>query len=202
MGLLLLGSLEACAVAGGPTHLPVNAGGPEKAAAGWSEVGVASWYGPSFQGRPTASGEIYDTEAATAAHRTLPFGTRLKVENLDNGRTASVTVNDRGPFVKDRILDVSARIARELGMMGPGTARVRITVLEAPVADRCWMVQVGAFSHETNALSLRGSLEEEGFPVQVVPSAGGMYLVQVGAFSDRSQARRLAEDRGGFLVGC
>ena len=90
---------------------------------------MASWYGNPFHGRATASGEIYDMEAMTAAHPTLPFGTRLRVENLENGRSVTVTINDRGPFVKDRILDVSRKAARELGMLGPGTARVRITVL-------------------------------------------------------------------------
>ena len=69
-------------------------------------------------------------EARTGAHPTLPFGTRIRIENLDNGRTATLTINDRGPFVKERIVDVSRRVARELGMLGPGTARVRITVLE------------------------------------------------------------------------
>lgn len=90
---------------------------------------MASWYGNPYHGRATASGEIYDMEAMTAAHPTLPFGTRLRVENLDNNRSVTVTINDRGPFVKNRILDVSRKAARELRMLGPGTARVRITVL-------------------------------------------------------------------------
>jgi rare lipoprotein A len=96
---------------------------------GWTQTGIASWYGEPFHGRTTASGETYDMEAATGAHPSLPFGTRIRVENLDNGRTADLTINDRGPFAKGRILDVSRRIARELDMIGPGTARVRITVL-------------------------------------------------------------------------
>jgi rare lipoprotein A len=91
---------------------------------------MASWYGDQFHGRPTASGETYDMEGSTGAHPTLPFGTRLRVENLDNGRSTTLTINDRGPFAKGRILDVSRRVARELGMLGPGTARVRITILE------------------------------------------------------------------------
>jgi rare lipoprotein A len=95
----------------------------------WTQEGVASWYGEPFHGRTTASGETYDMEAATAAHPTLPFGTRVRVENLDNGRAFTVRINDRGPFAKERILDVSRRAARELGMLGPGTARVRITVI-------------------------------------------------------------------------
>jgi len=93
------------------------------------ETGVASWYGEPFHGRPTSSGEIYDMNDLTCAHPSLPFGTRLRVQNLDNGRTATVRINDRGPFAKERIVDVSKRAAEELGMIGPGTARVRITVL-------------------------------------------------------------------------
>ena len=102
---------------------------PAGSASGWTQVGMASWYGEPFHGRQTASGEVYDMEARTGAHPTLPFGTRIRIENLDNGRTATLTINDRGPFVKERIVDVSRRVARELGMLGPGTARVRITVI-------------------------------------------------------------------------
>lgn len=91
---------------------------------------MASWYGHPYHGRATASGEVYDMEAPTGAHRTLPFGTQLRVENLDNGRSTTLTINDRGPFAKERILDVSRRVAEELGMLGPGTALVRITILE------------------------------------------------------------------------
>ncbi len=97
----------------------------------WLEEGVASWYGNPFHGRQTASGEIYDMEALTAAHRTLPFGTVLRVQNLDNGRMTIVRINDRGPFVRGRDLDLSRRAARELEMLGPGTARVRLTVVDA-----------------------------------------------------------------------
>jgi len=119
-----------CSLAGGhPAPLPTPSA---EAAPGWTAAGIASWYGQPHHGNPTASGEIFDQEAATGAHRTLPFGTRIRVENLDNGRSAILTINDRGPFVKDRILDVSRRVARELGMLGLGTARVRITVLELP----------------------------------------------------------------------
>jgi rare lipoprotein A len=119
--------LDGCALAGGPAAPPLS---PGESSTGWTEVGVASWYGQPFHGRATASGEIYDMEAPTGAHRTLPFGTRLRVENLENGRATTLTINDRGPFVKGRILDVSRRVAEELGMLGPGTARVRITVME------------------------------------------------------------------------
>jgi rare lipoprotein A len=95
----------------------------------WTQTGIASWYGEPFHGRTTASGETYDMEELTCAHKTLPFGTRLRVENLDNGRSITLRVTDRGPFVGGRIVDVSRKAARELEMIGPGTARVRITVL-------------------------------------------------------------------------
>ena len=92
-------------------------------------VGVASYYGSEFAGRPTASGERYNPSRLTAAHRTLPFGTRVRVFNLENGRSVVVRVNDRGPMRKDRILDVSYRAAERLGFSGVGLARVRIEPL-------------------------------------------------------------------------
>ena len=127
--LLVAFLLDGCSLVGGPPPPLPSPGDPVP---GWTEVGIASWYGRPFHGRTTASGETYDMEAATGAHRTLPFGTRLRVQNLDNGRSATLTINDRGPFIEGRILDVSRRVARELDMIGPGTARVRITVLEIP----------------------------------------------------------------------
>lgn len=91
--------------------------------------GVASWYGPDFHGRKTANGEVYDKERLTAAHRTLPFGTYVRVESLDSGASVIVRVNDRGPFAKDRIIDLSEAAARIVGMIPTGTARVRLTVV-------------------------------------------------------------------------
>lgn len=99
---------------------------------GWTQQGVASWYGEPFHGRTTASGERYDMYAATAAHRVLPFGARVRIHNLDNGRQTVLRINDRGPFVDGRIIDVSLAGARELGLVGPGTARVIVEVVEAP----------------------------------------------------------------------
>lgn len=135
MGRLLLVVLvaQACTLVGrGPAPEPLRPPGPPApdGLAGWRQTGVASWYGDPFHGRRTASGEVYDMERLTAAHQTLPFGTRVRVENLDNGMAVTVRINDRGPFVKGRILDLSRRAARELGMIGSGTARVQITVLE------------------------------------------------------------------------
>jgi rare lipoprotein A len=100
--------------------------------AGGEEVGMASWYGSGHQGRRTASGEVFDMNQLTAAHRTLPFGTRVLVTNRDTSQSAEVRINDRGPFVKGRILDVSYAAARLLGAVGPGTIPVRVRVLSLP----------------------------------------------------------------------
>jgi rare lipoprotein A len=94
--------------------------------------GVASWYGEDFNGRLTASGEVYDMYAYTAAHKTLPLGTVVKVTNLDNGQTTQVRINDRGPFVKDRIIDLSRTAGRDIGMRGVGTANVKLEVVRWP----------------------------------------------------------------------
>jgi rare lipoprotein A len=111
-------------------------GSGETQRASRAEIGSASYYAHRFQGRRTASGERYDEDALTAAHRTLPFGTRVQVTNLDNDHTVVVRINDRGPHRKGRVLDVSRRAARELGFIGDGTTRVRLEVLEETAADR------------------------------------------------------------------
>ena len=96
---------------------------------GYDAVGRASWYGEPYHGRRTASGQIFDMYAFTAAHTTLPFGTRVRVTNLKNGRTLIVVINDRGPFVRGRIIDVSRHVARRLGFERKGTAPVRVEVV-------------------------------------------------------------------------
>jgi rare lipoprotein A len=121
--LLVLGG---CSLVTRPTPPPPF---PET---GEVETGMASWYGPGFHGRTTANGETYDQEAMTAAHKTLAFNTVVRVDNLDNGRSIRVRINDRGPFVDGRIIDLSRRAARELDMIGAGIARVRVTVVETP----------------------------------------------------------------------
>jgi rare lipoprotein A len=130
LGVTLAATLQGCTLVGGPAG---SSGAPAPAAdpslTTWTQTGIASWYGEPFHGRQTASGERYDMNKLTCAHKTLPFDTRLRVENLDNGRAVTLRVNDRGPFVEGRIVDVSRKAAQELGMIGPGTARVRITVI-------------------------------------------------------------------------
>jgi rare lipoprotein A len=175
---------------------------------GGVEVGLASWYGREFHGRPTSNREIYNMNDMTAAHPTLPFGTTLMVTNLDNQRTAVVRVNDRGPFVGGRIIDLSYAAARVLGMIGPGTARVRLEVLQgyaaaaAPAAR--FSVQVGAFAVQENAYVLKKQLEAryEGVFVTTFKTPNRTYFrVRVRA-KDRDgalkTARRLADE--GFPV--
>ncbi|WP_249671683.1 septal ring lytic transglycosylase RlpA family protein [Pseudomonas abieticivorans] len=96
---------------------------------GYDETGSASYYGAKHQGKRTASGERFDQHALTAAHRRLPFGTRVLVTNMDNGRKVAVRINDRGPHTRGRLIDVSREAAEQLGMLGSGTARVRVQSL-------------------------------------------------------------------------
>jgi rare lipoprotein A len=124
-------TVVALAAASGCAHRVVaKAPAPAKISA--TESGVASWYGVPYHGRRTASGEIYDMEQFTAAHRTLPFQTWVEVTDLDNGKRVSVRVTDRGPFVDGRIIDLSLAAARKIEMVGPGTARVKLKVIPAP----------------------------------------------------------------------
>ena len=117
-----------------PTQRPYKVFGvwyyPLPSAAGFVEEGRASWYGPGFHGRLTSNGESYDMHALTAAHKTLPLGTHVKVTRTDNGRSVVVRLNDRGPFVDERIIDLSRAAAQQLGMIGPGTAPVRLEVTQ------------------------------------------------------------------------
>jgi rare lipoprotein A len=168
----------------------------------WSEEGFASWYGPGFDGKRTASGEVYDMEALTAAHRRLPFGTRLRVENLDNDRRTEVRINDRGPFVDDRIIDLSRAAARDIGMLGPGTARVRILVLEVSTMLKCSLVQVGAFSVVDNAGALERRMRDDGQAVIVRRGDDGLTRVYIGPYEDLGRALKARDRYDGILRPC
>jgi rare lipoprotein A len=153
------------------------------------ETGEASWYGPDFHGRKTANGETYDMDGLTAAHRTLPFNTKVLVENLDNGKTVEVRINDRGPFAKDRIIDLSRGAARQVDMIGPGTARVRIylmngeTLNTANIKQPQYTVQLGSF--ETRALAEEQSKKIRSSYVQEVSVNGKtFYRIYFGDFQD------------------
>jgi len=120
------------------------------------EQGIASWYGPGFHGRKTANGEIYNMYEMTAAHKTLPFGTRVKVIDLETGRSVIVRINDRGPFVEGRVIDLSYAAARALGMEKKGTARVALQILPGD-QDRGKSlqgiyIQAGSFTEKANAI--------------------------------------------------
>lgn len=180
-----------------------GAGAPApEIAAGWTEEGIASWYGRPFHGRQTASGETYDMDAATAAHPFLPFGTVIRVENLVSGATTTLRINDRGPFVGGRVLDVSRRGARELELLGPGTGPVRITVLEAPAPRRCWEVQIGAFRERGNALAALSRLEERQIRGRVQEGGDGVFRVLAGPWNEHPPAAAFAGREGGVLLGC
>lgn len=174
----------------------------QPAAPGWSDNGVASWYGDPFHGRLTASGETYDMEAMTAAHRTLPFGTLLRVRNLDNGREAMVRINDRGPFVRGRDLDLSRRAAREIDMIPAGTARVRMTIVDAPPPPSCWEVQVGAFRLRENAEKEADRLEALDQPVRILEDGDGLHRVRLGPLDSQPEAETMAARSNGTLLVC
>ncbi len=159
------------------------------------EEGIASWYGIPYHGRRTASGEIYDMYKMTAAHRTLPFGTQVRVHDLDNGRDVTVRINDRGPFVEGRIIDLSKAAAQAMGM--PGLARVRLEIVglgetpEAPV----FAVQVGAFRDPANAGRLKSLIEARYAPVEIQSfdrGDGMFYRVRVGHENSEAAAQELA----------
>jgi rare lipoprotein A len=172
---------------------------PVPVALGTEERGLASWYGPPYHGRRTSSGEVYDMNAMTAAHRTLPFGTWLVVENVDGGQTARVRVNDRGPFVEGRILDVSHAAGVALGIVARGVITVRLRVIAPPpdaVTGPAFTVQVGAFTEESAAVDLQRTLAESGFESDVVRAEEGgrvLYRVRAGRFAARPEADAYAE---------
>jgi len=139
--------------------------------------GYASWYAGKFQGRLTANGEVFDTNELTAAHRTLPFGTVVEVRHLGNDRTVEVRINDRGPFVEGRVIDLSRAAAEELRMTAQGVAPVRLRVLAEPPPP-VHRVQVGSFSSPENARRVRDRLRAAGLAAQLEPS-GDVHRVVV-----------------------
>ncbi|HYB90728.1 MAG TPA: septal ring lytic transglycosylase RlpA family protein [Candidatus Binataceae bacterium] len=163
-------------------------------------VGVASWYGPGFDGHRTSSGAVYHEDELTAASMLYALGSRVMVTNLDNGRSVEVTIDDHGPFVKGRKIDLSEKAARLIGMVGPGTARVRIDLLSAPPNSRPigpprYYVQVGSFASSSNASRLRDQIATRYPDVHidsVVAESRRYYRVRMGAFSDRSEAESRA----------
>lgn len=144
---------------------------PLRSAEGFSQTGVASWYGPDFHGKKTSNGEIYDMHKMTAAHKTLPLGVFVRVKNRDSGKEAVVRVNDRGPFVKNRIIDLSYAAAKELGVVQHGTARVRIEAL---------------------GYRTKGADGKEAYTPTDYDK--GTFTVQTGSFTQKANAERLAAE--------
>lgn len=160
--------------------------------------GVASWYGPDFHGKATANGEIYNMNDLTAAHRTLPFNTVVLVENLDNGHSVIVRINDRGPYVNNRIIDLSRQAARETDMISSGIANVELTLIEEgdrPITDlnvssiETFTIQVASFDREQEAIN--HSITVSGSRVERVTVAGRtLYRVYYGSYNTTEEARR------------
>jgi rare lipoprotein A len=171
----------------GAAAAEAKAAAPERDAAGAApfQAGVASWYGAAFQGRPTSSGEPYDKEKLTCAHRTLPFGAYVLVRNLDNGSSVVVRVNDRGPFAKDRVIDLSEAAARIIGMIPTGTARVSLTLVPEEEA-LAWKGGPAEGSARGSAAPPPGA-----GPGASAPAAGppAVYRIQVASYSIESNAR-------------
>jgi len=179
---------------------------------GFVQRGIASWYGTKFHGRPTSSGEVYNMHAMTAAHKTLPIPVYVHVKNLDNGRSMVVRVNDRGPFVSGRIIDLSYAAAKKLGVDGPGTANVEIStvgpgralptsvVRAIPLSkdlqpDIPLFIQMGSFSSHVNASNLVKNLldaNESTAQISRLQTDGGLYYrVRVGPLFDIDEANAI-----------
>lgn len=180
---------------------------PLPTAEGYVEEGMASWYGPNFHGKATSCGERYDMYAMTAAHKTLPLGTYVKVTNLQNGRNVILRVNDRGPFVSGRIIDLSLKGAQELGSDRKGLCRVRVEAVQVACEQHIgqntywkvdpvpnfrygqFTVQVGAFKEQNNANRLKDRMSKGYNETRVYP-ANGLFRVQVGNYRDLSIAQK------------
>ncbi len=178
---------------------------------GFVEEGIASWYGADFHGKPTACGERYDMWALTAAHKTLPLGTNVKVTNLQNQKSIILRINDRGPFVSGRVIDLSCKAAQELGSYGRGTAPVRVEAVQVASEykvgqDTFWKVdpppsfrygsfaiQIGAFRDQGNATRLRDKMAAAKMEARVAPGfdkGENIYRVQVGNYRDLVAAKQ------------
>ncbi|THB79022.1 MAG: septal ring lytic transglycosylase RlpA family protein [Desulfobacteraceae bacterium] len=200
-----------------PTSRPYSIAGkrytPLKSAKGFSQKGIASWYGKKFHGRKTANGEIYNMYAMTAAHKTLPMGTWVRVFNLENNRRIDIRINDRGPFVSGRIIDLSYTGAKKLGMANQGTAKVKLVALgratayslktSKPVkyeAVDYWKgnftVQVGAFQVKSNAVNFKKKLSRRFKNAHIMVHRdwrGTFYRVRIMKYSNLKHAMDFAE---------
>jgi rare lipoprotein A len=187
-------------------------------AKGFKQKGIASWYGKDFHGKRTSNGEIYDMHAKTAAHKTLPLGTIVRVRNLKNHREIDVRINDRGPFVRGRIIDLSYTAAKHLDIVGPGTAPVEVIALgvensggskkkrtyaSADYYSGNFTVQVGSFKDRHNAERLKRQLQKKYGDIRIVPFSRGRetyFRVWVGKYRSLSKTEAVERDliRNGY----
>jgi rare lipoprotein A len=161
----------------------------------YKETGVAGWYGKELHGKKTASGDVFDMEGLSAAHRTLPLGTVIRVTDLDNSKSIDVKITDRGPFVKTRMLDLSYGAARELGFLSSGTARVTVETLEAVRGTARYTVQAATFTEEENARMLKDRLSKKFelvFIVWTETSRARLYHVRIGSYASAERAEQVA----------
>ena len=175
------------------------------------ETGIASWYGPPYHNRKASNGEIYDMHAMTAAHRTLPLGSIVRVTNMSGGESCVVRITDRGPFIEGRIVDLSKAAAEKLELVRQGTGQVRLEVLTTPApigTGGKWAVQIGGFGHEEDARDLAGHLSRQYHTAKVLTfnSPAGDWWVRVRVKDDlRARAEEVIRDArvsegGVFLV--
>ncbi len=166
----------------------------------WSETGIASWYGAPYHNRRASNGEVYDMHAMTAAHRTLPLGTIVRVTDIKTGSSALVRITDRGPFIEGRIIDLSRSAAEKIGIVQRGTAEVRIDVLKTPspmTTGGRWAVQIGAFEREKAARELASRLSRRYRTANVLTfnSPVGDWWVRIRVKDDlRARAEQVLHD--------
>jgi len=161
----------------------------------YRETGIAAWYGKELHGKATASGETFDMHALTAAHRTLPFGTIIRVTNLDNFKSIKVKIVDRGPLVKSRVLDLSYGAAKELGFAAQGMTRVKIETLDAVRDIAPYSVLAAVYTEEENARMLKDRLNKRFELVSIIPfdtNLARFYRVRVGSYASEERAEQAA----------
>ncbi|TNE70555.1 septal ring lytic transglycosylase RlpA family protein [bacterium] len=164
------------------------------------QSGVASWYGPGFHGKQTANGEKYDQEELTAAHKTLPFNTLVRVMNLDNGKSVVVRINDRGPYAKGRIIDLSRGAAKKLDMLNSGTARVRLFLVRGDArevnaranSDELFAVQIASYNDSKGA-EAKASTVKNAWVKSYKVDGKTVYRVFVGKFNSKEDAQDFAK---------
>ena len=188
--------VSACAPSKPPAPAAPSPGGSSPPLVPLSQQGVASWYGPGFHGKKTTSGTVYDQHGMTAAHQTLPLGSSVRVTNLTNGKSVTLLINDRGPFAKGRIIDLSYAAAQAVDIIRPGTAPVLVEVLDTggqpltAIPDRLdYTLQVGAFLDLEKARELKARLESRYDRPVVIEPHESHYRVRVGTFVDADEAR-------------